>query len=244
MNYVWLGKSLPAQKGNRMITLDILSKTVPEPSGAKRTLFKNLSFCVDYDTTSTALLGRSGSGKTTLLRILAGLDVKYDGNYHYRGTDLPQNLDDMARLRRNEIGYITQDNTLLTDRTVTENMLLGLRKTKENCASVAYQLGRVGLEGFGARNAGKLSGGEAQRVAIARALIREPRLVLADEPTGALDEETEHVVLDVLSELADNGVHFVIATHSKTVAQRCQRQLEIRDKQLGEVGVEICAEAI
>ncbi|MBW3086058.1 Vitamin B12 import ATP-binding protein BtuD [Austwickia sp. TVS 96-490-7B] len=215
-----------------MITLDIASKAVSEPDGSQRILFENLRFDMSPDVTSTALLGRSGSGKTTLLRILAGLDIHFEGTYCYRGQRLSQNVDAMARLRRDEIGYITQENTLLPDRTVTENVLLGLRSTPPLRSKAADQLTRVGLAGFGARRAGKLSGGEAQRVAIARALIREPRLVLADEPTGALDEATECDILDVVAELADSGVHFVIATHSGSVAQRCQRQLEIRDQKL------------
>lgn len=215
-----------------MIDLDITCKTVPEPDGSLRVLFEDLRLTLDDDAGSTALLGRSGSGKTTLLRMLAGLDVSYQGTYRYRGEAQPRSVDAMARLRRAQIGYITQANTLLPDRTVLDNVLLGLSASAERRAGAGDQLERVGLAGFGSRPAGRLSGGEAQRVAIARALVRAPRLVLADEPTGALDDETEHHVLDVFDGLVEDGVQVVIATHSDVVARRCLRRLEIRDRRL------------
>lgn len=98
-----------------MIELGITSKVVPEPDGSGRALFEDLCFTVDEGATSTALLGRSGSGKTTLLRILGGLDVDFEGEYWYGGRQLSRNLDAMARLRRSEIAYITQSNSLLPD---------------------------------------------------------------------------------------------------------------------------------
>lgn len=217
-----------------MIELSITSKVVPEPDGSGRVLFEGLCFTVDGRATSTALLGRSGSGKTTLLRILGGLDVDFEGEYRYRGRQLSRNLDDMARLRRSEIAYITQSNSLLPDRSVLDNVLLGLRPTARLKGEAATHLERVGLGDVGPKAAGKLSGGEAQRVAIARALVRKPRLVLADEPTGALDEETERDVLDVFRGLEGSDVTFIIATHSPTVAQGCQRQLRIQSRRLGE----------
>ena len=215
-----------------MIDLDIIAKAVPEPDGSMRTLFEDLRFTLEDTASSTALLGRSGSGKTTLLRILAGLDVHYEGSYRYQRVEQPRNVDIMARLRRAQIGYVTQANTLLSDRTVRDNVLLGMSAPDQRGHEADQQLERVGLAGFAARSAGKLSGGEAQRVALARALVREPRLILADEPTGALDEVTERHVLDVIDGLVADGVHVIIATHSQVVAQRCQRRLEIRDGRL------------
>lgn len=212
---------------NDMFTLHIGEKSIKEPDGRTRILFRNMSLTMSETDTSLAVLGRSGVGKTTLLRILAGLDVDYRGTYVLRGKTLPRNLDDMAAVRAGEIGYITQRSTLLRDLSVAHNITLGMPGKKALRNRVVALLERVGLPGFEDKIVGRLSGGEAQRVAIARALIREPRLILADEPTGSLDEETERDVLEMFRELQTHGVTFVIATHSPQLAGFCARRILI-----------------
>ncbi|HMR47809.1 MAG TPA: ABC transporter ATP-binding protein [Arachnia sp.] len=210
-----------------MFELSIDQKVVQEPDGSARTLFKDVSLTMGEPDTSLAVLGRSGVGKTTLLRMLAGLDVDYEGSYSFRGSVLPKQLDFMATMRAREIGYITQRSILLRDMNVIQNVTLGMSRRQVSLDAVEALLRQVGLSGAERKNVGRLSGGEAQRVAIARTLVRKPRLVLADEPTGSLDEATESDVLDLFQDLQGQGVKFVIATHSTHVADFCARRVSI-----------------
>ncbi len=218
-----------------MISLHDLSKSIREPNGQQRVLFKDLNFHLTVEEPSIAIVGRSGSGKSSLLRILAGLDTRYTGDYYYAGEHLGKNLASLANFRMNNIGIVSQRYDLLHDRNVLQNVLFGLRSRKNATAKARECLARVHLEGFERKRISHLSGGEAQRVAIARALIKEPRVILADEPTGALDETTEDRVLELFQELQDGGTRFIIATHSAKVAKSCERTLTLRDRQLVEV---------
>lgn len=215
-----------------MISLDSISKSVREPNGQVRSIFEDLRFTLADDDRSVAVLGRSGSGKSTLLRILSGLDLEYSGVHTFAGSRLPRRWGDLARYRRDHIGVVTQSYDLLSDRTALANVRLGCPQRSGSAALARRALGLVGADHLASRRAARLSGGEAQRVAIARAVVGRPAVVLADEPTGALDEETELDVLQLFDDLQSTGMRFVIATHSSRVAERCSRRVLIRDRRL------------
>lgn len=181
---------------------------------------------------SVAIRGRSGAGKTTLLRMLAGLDADYDGEYRLDGILLPKSVRELVRIRQGTIGYVTQVPRLLTDRSMLDNVLLGLSHASHAVEEAGLLLERVGLPLYQRKRAGRLSGGETQRVALVQTLVRRPRILLADEPTGSLDEETERVILDLLVDLQSEGVRVVVATHSDLVADICGRSVWIREKRL------------
>lgn len=215
-----------------MIRLASVSKSVRERNGELRTLFDGLDFEMTGSERSVAILGRSGSGKSTLLRILAGLDVDFGGVYSYGGTRLPKASAGMARHRSEHIGIVTQAYDLLPDRTVAANVAIGCTRRAGAAARVAESLELVGIGHLARKRPMHLSGGEAQRVAIARAIVKRPSVVLADEPTGALDEGTEADVLDLFERLQAAQTRFVIVTHSDHVAQRCGRRLLIAEHRL------------
>lgn len=181
--------------------------------------------------------GRSGSGKTTLLNLLAGLDLPSRGEIWIDGTDLTA-LGDRGRtlFRRAYIGIVFQFFNLIPTLTALENVRLPLELTGQGPDAEARAIGllkEVGLAGREREAPENLSGGEQQRVAIARALIKEPRLLLADEPTGNLDRDTGEHVLDLLEELTRaRGKTLIVATHSRQIAERADRVLTIRSGKL------------
>jgi putative ABC transport system ATP-binding protein len=179
-----------------------------------------------------ALLGPSGSGKSTLLNVVAGLDAPDAGTVHVAGRDIAS-LGERERtlLRRREIGFVFQFFNLVPTLTVLENVQLPLELTgRRGDGRGAELLGRVGLVDRGRSFPDELSGGEQQRVAIARALAHEPRIVLADEPTGNLDGATGAMVLDLLAGLIrERGATLLVATHSNAVVERADRAVVLRD---------------
>jgi putative ABC transport system ATP-binding protein len=216
-----------------VIELRSVIKTVREPNGEERCLFDGADLDTG-DATSVAVLGRSGSGKSTLLRMLAGLDVDYGGEYAFRGERLVASSGAMTRHRLAHLGIVTQGYDLLPDRDVLANVVLGAhgmpRVIRRRIAEEAIQA--VGVGHLASKRPAKLSGGEAQRVAIARAIAKRPAVVLADEPTGALDETTETAVLELFTRLQAGGTRFVIATHSDRVAAHCERRVRIEGARL------------
>lgn len=168
----------------------------------------------------TCIVGRSGSGKTTLLSLLAGLDVCSEGSILYKGMDLKAS--DRDAFRAKEIGIVFQSYHLIPNATALENILLAMRisKVSGNLKEKAYALlEKVGIPASSAnRKVLKLSGGEQQRVGIARALSHDPKIILADEPSGNLDEETEDDIMQILMDLAHSeGRCVIIVTHSKNL---------------------------
>ena len=215
-----------------MIALEHIGKVYREKNGETHGIFDGLDFSLAGQERSVAIMGRSGSGKTTLLRIIAGLDVDYGGRYLYEGTLLPKNKAQMARFRREVVGVVPQDPTVLGDRSVLANVEFAVPAGMDKSQVASGCLTRVGLAGYERVNGAKLSGGEAQRVAIARAVAAGPRLLLADEPTAALDEKTEADILALFERLVDDGARLVIATHNMAVANWCDAKYEIRDCRL------------
>lgn len=179
-----------------------------------------------------AIKGKSGSGKTTLLSLLAGLEKPTTGQVCYQGKDLKTM--DLDHYRSHEIGIVFQSYNLLPSLTVAENVILSMDinhlKIKNKKAYALELIEQVGLsKKFLDRRILKLSGGEQQRVAIARSLSYQPKLILADEPTGNLDRETEQDILDIFLELAHKkGKCVIIVTHSEVVANQVDRIYEIK----------------
>jgi len=197
---------------------------------------------------SVAVAGPSGSGKTSLLLLLAGLEKPASGRVRLAGTDLATlNRDALADLRRDHIGIIFQSFHLLPSLTALDNVALPLQIAGRTQAhEAAHQmLQRVGLGERLGHYPSQMSGGEQQRVAIARALVHRPQLLLADEPTGNLDDHTGAMVRELLFELQrESGATLVLVTHDLGFAARCNRVLQLRDAQLHETRHETGRETV
>jgi ABC-type lipoprotein export system ATPase subunit len=182
-----------------------------------------------------ALCGASGSGKTTLLHLLGGLDEPDQGSIHVGGRDLVSiSKQAVARFRNWEIGFVFQAYHLLPELDALENVALPARMARRPVAEAEARakelLARVGLGQRMEHRPNELSGGEQQRVAIARALINEPRLVLADEPTGNLDSATGEEIISLLADLhREEEVTLIVATHDEKVAAHAERVLRLAD---------------
>jgi putative ABC transport system ATP-binding protein len=181
-----------------------------------------------------AIMGASGSGKSTLLNILGILDA-YDSGEYWLGDTLIRGLSESkaAGYRNRFIGFVFQSFNLLPFKTALENVALplyyqGVTRRKRNQIAGQY-LERVGLRDWADHTPAEMSGGQKQRVAIARALIGKPRLILADEPTGALDSETSQQIMDLLAEINSTGITVLVVTHDPEVAARTQRTIRLRD---------------
>ena len=183
-----------------------------------------------------ALWGASGSGKSTLLHLLGGLDVPDAGELSVAGLD-PRRETDRLELRRRRVGFVFQLHNLIADLTVAENMSVPALAVNLPAAATTARIGELAAQlGIAHRlnqRVQDLSGGERQRTAIGRALMNAPRIILADEPTGALDEKTGEVVFALLKELAERaGIAVVIATHERRFAEACHRLVHVRDGRL------------
>jgi lipoprotein-releasing system ATP-binding protein len=185
-----------------------------------------------------AIIGESGVGKSTLLHIIGTLDRPTAGKIFYSGKELP--LDDplsLAHFRNREIGFVFQFHYLLPDFSAVENVMLPALIRGEDAARARAQAEKL-LEGVGLKDRishrpGKLSGGEQQRVAVARAVVLQPKLILADEPTGSLDIRIAEEVQELLFRLnEERGVALIVATHNRDFARRIGRQMELRDGRL------------
>ena len=198
----------------------------------------NINFTVcegDY----TAIIGPSGSGKSTLMNLIGCLDTPTSGKLLIDGREVESlTANELADLRLEKIGFVFQNFQLLGGQTALENVELPLtyanipRKERRQRAEEA--LARVGLHDRMDFFPNQLSGGQKQRVAIARALVNNPSIVLADEPTGALDSRTGEQVMDLFEELNREGVTVLIITHDRGIASRAGKKVEIRDGELGD----------
>ena len=181
-----------------------------------------------------AIVGASGSGKSTMMNVLGCLDVPTHGQYELNGTDVTSLKDkDLARIRNREIGFIFQGYNLLQDLDALDNVILPLiyRGTsifeREELAMAA--LARVGMDDRARHRPSQMSGGQQQRVAIARAIATHPNIIMADEPTGALDSKTGRHVLEILHSLHDDGTTVILITHDNGIAATAERIVRIAD---------------
>ena len=194
---------------------------------------------------SVAITGPSGSGKTSLLLLLSGLERPAQGRVVVNGTELGAlDADGLADLRRDHVGIVFQSFHLLPSLSALDNVALPLQMAGRRDAHTraAALLQRVGLGGRHHHDPSQLSGGEQQRVAIARALVHRPRLLLADEPTGNLDDHTGEAIRELLFELnTEAGTTLVLVTHDPDFAARCDRVLRLHDGHLNEVKASVRA---
>ncbi|MCL4146035.1 UNVERIFIED_CONTAM: hypothetical protein GTU68_032408 [Idotea baltica] len=181
-----------------------------------------------------AIMGSSGSGKSTLLNIIGLLDQHDQGTYHLNN-QLIENLSEKesARYRNQHLGFVFQSFNLLNFKNAQENVALPLyyqkvSRAERNEKALEY-LDKVGLKAWAHHLPNEMSGGQKQRVAIARALIAEPKVILADEPTGALDTKTGEEVMDIFKDLNRQGMTIIIVTHEPEIAEMTQRTIHIQD---------------
>ena len=181
-----------------------------------------------------SIMGSSGSGKSTLLNIVGLLDVHDEGNYYLNGQLIKDMNEKKAAILRNKfLGFVFQSFNLISYKTALENVALPLYykgiKRKERLEIAMSYLEKVGLKDWANHLPNELSGGQKQRVAIARALVTKPKVVLADEPTGALDSTTTDSVMDLLKEINDEGMTVFVITHEEEVAEQTKRIVRLKD---------------
>lgn len=181
-----------------------------------------------------AIMGPSGSGKSTLLNIIGLLDVESYGEYKFQNESVNKLSEKQLSSYRNKyIGFVVQNFALIDDYTVFENIEVPLIYSKVNKKkrkeSIINTLKKLGIEDKKDKLPKQLSGGQNQRVAIARALVNDPEIILADEPTGALDKENGEEVMNILSKLNKEGKTIIIITHDKDIAKKCKRIIYIED---------------
>jgi putative ABC transport system ATP-binding protein len=207
--------------GERINALDEVSLTIP-----------NGQF--------VAFLGPSGSGKSTLLHMVGGLDTPTEGRVIINGQDLSQGSDgELSRYRNSSVGFVFQAFNLLPAYTAQENVAVPLIfsriSKKERLERAAESLRAVNMSHRITHRPGELSGGERQRVSIARALVVNPSIIIADEPTGALDTKTGALIMDILQELNDQrGITVIVATHDLALAKRAKRIIRLTDGKITE----------
>ncbi|WP_298993223.1 ABC transporter ATP-binding protein [Polaribacter marinivivus] len=181
-----------------------------------------------------SIMGSSGSGKSTLLNIVGLLDVHDEGNYYLNGQVIKDMNEKKAAILRNKfLGFVFQSFNLISYKTALENVALPLYykgiNRKERLEIALEYLEKVGLKDWANHLPNELSGGQKQRVAIARALVTKPKVVLADEPTGALDSTTTDSVMDLLKAINDEGMTVFVITHEEEVAEQTKRIVRLKD---------------
>ena len=193
-----------------------------------------------YPREFVSIIGPSGSGKSTLMNIMGCLDVADAGSYHLDGLPIEAySENELAAIRNRKIGFVFQNFNLIPKLSAEENVELPLIYQKvpraERQQRVKAALERVGLANRAKHLPTELSGGQQQRVAIARAIVTNPKLILADEPTGALDSRTSQEIIDIFHELHEQGNTIVLITHDNDVAKQAYRSIRILDGRISEV---------
>lgn len=218
-----------------IIKINNLSKTFNDGK-KKKTILENLNLSIKTGQ-SIAITGRSGCGKTTLLNIIGGLlDFDY-GDLFINNVNINSlSLNQIADYRKNYFGFITQNFNLLDDRNVFENVALPLYYSSIKKSDIQKRVNTIlttlDISHLAQKNIKNLSGGEKQRVAIARALVKKSKIILADEPTGSLDEKTELDILNIFSKLKNSEITLIIVTHNEKVANNCDLVYELKNKSL------------
>ena len=187
----------------------------------------------------TAIYGPSGCGKTSLLSIISGLDSQYQGNLYFKNQNMRDFSErDLTYFRKAHIGFVFQNFNLIPHQSVLENVKMPLyvkNMTDKEMAEIAErELSRLGIGDFIKKNVKQLSGGQKQRVAIARALVNNPEMIVADEPTGSLDSQSQENVLEIFKELAEAGKTMIIVTHNPEVADYADVVIKMKDGEVVE----------
>ena len=208
---------------------------------SRQQILKNISINIEKGE-MVAIMGPSGSGKSTMLNVLGLLDNNYSGEYMLDGIEASKlSNNELAMARNEKIGFVFQNFNLIKELSAKENVKMSLifsniyKKGKEKISKKVMDksssdiLEKVGLKNHENKNPGQLSGGQQQRVAIARALVNNPEIILADEPTGALDSKIGEEIMKVFLKLNNQGKTVIIVTHDERVAQMCGRTIHIKD---------------
>ncbi|MFR1034853.1 MAG: ABC transporter ATP-binding protein [Acutalibacteraceae bacterium] len=215
-----------------MIEIKDLHKTYSMPGNVECHALNGLSLQVE-DGEILAIIGKSGAGKSTLLHMIGCIDDFDSGSVVVDDMELARLSDGKrAEFRNSRVGIVLQDFALIPEYTVQENVAVPLifsKDRKKVRERVAAALEEVGMKEYISKKANQLSGGQKQRVAIARAIVNNPRYILADEPTGALDTETSRQVMDTLIELNRKGTTIIVITHDPDIAALCTRSVRIED---------------
>lgn len=187
----------------------------------------------------TAIYGPSGCGKTSLLSIISGLDSQYQGNLYFKNQNMRDFSErDLTYFRKAHIGFVFQNFNLIPHQSVLENVKMPLyvenMTDKEMIEIAEKELSRLGIGEFIKKNVKQLSGGQKQRVAIARALVNNPEMIVADEPTGSLDSQSQENVLEIFKELAEAGKTVIIVTHNPEVADYADIVIKMKDGEVVE----------
>ena len=220
-------------KKQTVVEVKNLTKTYFMPGGMSQQVLKGVSFEIQSGD-FVAIMGHSGSGKSTLMNTLGCLDRPTGGKYILAGQEVSTLSDNaLAVVRGKTLGFVFQNFNLLMKRTIADNVSLPLLYQgigKKECYERAkLMIDRVGLKGYADRVPTQLSGGMQQRVAIARALINNPKIILADEPTGNLDSQTSDEIMGMFQDLNNDGITVILVTHEPDVAMYAKRLIRIAD---------------
>lgn len=218
---------------NPVVEVKDLKKTYYMPGGMSQEVLKGVSFTIE-EGDFVAIMGHSGSGKSTLMNTLGCLDRPTGGTYLLAGREISKLSDaELAIVRGQTLGFVFQNFNLLMKRTIADNVSLpllyqGVGKS-EMYERAKEMINKVGLKGYEDRIPNQLSGGMQQRVAIARALINNPKIILADEPTGNLDSQTSDEIMTFFQNLNKSGITIILVTHEPDVAMYAKRLIRIAD---------------
>lgn len=215
-----------------IIKLDNITK-IYDTGAEKVKALKNINLGIKKGE-FVAIIGSSGSGKSTMMNILGCLDVANEGKYFLDGIDISLlNDNEIAEIRNKKIGFVFQSFNLLSKLTALENvevpMVYSGIKIKDRQKRAFEALERVGLADRVRHRPNELSGGQKQRVAIARSLVNNPKVILADEPTGNLDSNSEKEIMDIFKKLNEEGVTVIMVTHEPEIAAQCKRVVTFKD---------------
>jgi len=216
-----------------MIRLQNISKVYPMGK-RELTVLRGITLHIEQGEL-VAIMGPSGSGKTTMLNLIGCLDTPTSGSYYLEGREVSRlSSGELARIRGEKVGFVFQTFNLLPRLSALANVELGLRYAGGSDSRRAMEaLAEVGLSDRANHRPTELSGGEQQRVAIARALVKNPPLILADEPTGNLDSRSGEEIISILTSLhSEQGITLVVVTHEAYIARHCQRIVHLKDGQV------------
>jgi len=219
-----------------MIKLQEIKKTYNKGKSNAFEALHGISMTIE-DGEMVAIVGTSGAGKSTLLHILAFIDAADEGEYILEGKDVTHLSDkEKAQIRASQVGLVMQDYALVEDFSAMENVLLPLdfdriqkRSAKEKKELAKKALEQVDMSEFIKKKCSQLSGGQKQRVAIARAIVNDPKIIIADEPTGALDSGNATQIMEIFKKIKENGRTVIFVTHDKNIAEYADRIIEIKD---------------